>query len=133
MPNPIMICINLLGFSLALAPIFSRVDYKFHFRLRIELQGVTNLPPLNEISTPRFGGAGEEVRMGGLQLIFPFPGCFFLRMVAPLNPAKPGDLVSSPPFAGLKDTNWPLHIRHIFLDIDVLRIGLFFGYPQALL
>ena len=41
MPNPIIICINLLGFSLALTPIFSRVDYKFHFRLGKELQGVT--------------------------------------------------------------------------------------------
>jgi hypothetical protein len=53
--------------------------------------------------------------------------------VAPLNPAEPGDLVSGSSFTGLKDANWLLHISQIFLNVDVLRIGLFFGYPQALL
>ena len=129
MSNPIIICIIFLGFSPDFTCIFLGSFINYNFGLGGELQGVTNLPPLNGISAPRFGGAGEEVRMGGFQLIFPFPGCFLFRMMTPLNSTKPGDLVSGSPFAGIKYANRLLHICQVLLDIDVFRISLLFRYP----
>nr|AAQ56579.1 hypothetical protein OSJNBa0070J19.26 [Oryza sativa Japonica Group] len=73
-------------------------------------------------------GGGGASGIGGRRETGP-TGCFLFRMMTPLNSAKPGDLVSGPPFAGIKYANRLLHIGQVLLDIDVFRISLFLRYP----
>jgi hypothetical protein len=83
-----------------------------------QIQGVTNLSPLNE-SRPRDSRlASKEFGTLGHQIIFTLLGCFFLRVVTPSGFAHsdsfpPGDLVCS-----LKNLRWLLYVGQVFLDFQ---------------
>jgi hypothetical protein len=81
---------------------------------------MTNLPPLNGISTQRFGRTGEDVGMGCLQLIFTLRSSFLLGMVAPLDLAKTDYSVSGPALHGVQNLHRLLHRGQVFPDIDLL-------------
>ena len=59
-----------------------------------QIQGVTNLSPLKESRPRDLGLVSKEFRVFGFQIIFSFPGCFFLGVVTPSHFAH-SDSISS--------------------------------------
>ena len=72
--------------------------------LQYQVGAVTNLPPLQE-SRPEILGSSEE---GGIFLTktsFTFSGCFFFRMVRPLDLEELDGLITSLPFHFIQDAD----------------------------
>ena len=89
--------------------------------LQYQTGAVTNLPPLQD-SRPEILGLSEE---GGIFLTktsFMLPGCFFFRMVRPLDLEELDGLVMSLPFRFIQDADRMLTVSQILLDVQHFMI-----------
>jgi hypothetical protein len=76
-----------------------------------QIQGVTDISPLKE-SRPRDSGlASKEFGVLGSQVIFSFPGCFFVRVMAPFDFAHSDGVPPSDPICYLQYLGWLLNVR----------------------
>src|SRR3954465_2367114 len=94
------------------------------------------LSPTKQESRPEILGRRRRLKEGrilGTELILTFPSGFINRMVRPLHLAELDGLVASPSFCGLKDFGGVFLIRHVFLEIDKLKIHGPAGIFEALL
>ena len=90
--------------------------------LQYETGAVTNLPPLQE-SRPEILGLSEE---GGIFLSktsFALPGCFFFRMVRPLDFEKLDGLIMIFPFLFIQDVDRMLTVSQILLNVQLFMIN----------
>jgi hypothetical protein len=98
-----------------------------------QIQGVTNLSPLKE-SRPRDSGlVSKEFGVFGFQIIFSFPGCFFLRVVTPPDFAHSDGVSPGDPVCKLQNLRWLLYVGQIFLNFQTLHWQLLFWYSQTFL
>ena len=81
------------------------------------LARVWQLTPTQKNLVPRFGFLREEGGILKSKTILPFPSCFILRMVRPLNFEKLDIMTSGGTFGLIEDTNGVLSIRKIILEI----------------
>ena len=83
---------------------------------------VTTLPPLQE-SHPEILGLSEEGGVFLTKTSFTFPGCFFFRMVRPLDLEELDGLITSLPFRFIQDADRMLTVGQILLDVQYFMIS----------
>ena len=83
-----------------------------------KMQGVTDLPPLQESRPLGF----KEIRKLGSMVVFTLPSCFCFSVVAPLDLEVHDGAASSVSLSLIQNADGPLTVRQIRLEVNGLVI-----------
>jgi hypothetical protein len=72
--------------------------------------GITDLPPLKEISSLRFIRVGKEFWVIYSEIFFMLPGSFVFSVVTPFYFAHLDNLTVSHLLYGIQNSDWPLAV-----------------------
>ena len=90
--------------------------------LGYQFWAVTTLPPLQE-SRPEILGLSEEGGVFLTKTSFTLPGCFFFRMVRPLDLEELDGFITSLPFRFIQDADRMLAVSQILLNVQLFMIN----------